>query len=54
MAANGDELLHQILTAILDGTYESDEEFKLEIYESISRGMDNPRQTLNTVLRNPR
>jgi death-on-curing protein len=35
------ELLHQILNAILDGTYESDEELKLEIYESISGGRDS-------------
>jgi death-on-curing protein len=34
------ELLRRILTAILDGAYESDEELKLEIYESISGGKD--------------
>ncbi len=32
----GKELLHQIMTAILDGTYESDEELKLAIYNAIS------------------
>jgi death-on-curing protein len=33
------ELLHRILTTILNGTYEADEELKLEIYESISSGI---------------
>ena len=32
------ELLHRILIAILDGTYETDEELKVEIYESIAEG----------------
>ena len=30
------ELLHKIMTAILDGTYETDEELKLEIMNAIS------------------
>ena len=30
------ELLHDIMTAILDGTYENDEELKLRIYKAIS------------------
>lgn len=30
------ELLHDIMTAILDGTYENDEELKLRIYNAIS------------------
>ncbi len=29
-------LLHRILTAILDGTYSSDEALKLEIFNAIS------------------
>ena len=29
------ELLHRIMTAIMDGTYESDEELKLDIYNAI-------------------
>ena len=35
------ELLHRIFTAILDGTYESDEELKLVIYEAIADGRDD-------------
>ena len=31
------ELLHKIITAIMDGTYESDETLKLEIYRAISQ-----------------
>lgn len=31
------ELLHKIMTAIMNETYESDEELKLEIYNSINR-----------------
>jgi death-on-curing protein len=30
------ELLHRILTAIMDGTYDMDEELKLTIYNAIS------------------
>ena len=30
------ELLHRIMTAIMDGTYELDEELKLAIYNAIS------------------
>ncbi|WP_308690297.1 hypothetical protein [uncultured Treponema sp.] len=30
------ELLHDIMTAILDGTYENDEELKLRIFNAIS------------------
>lgn len=30
------DLLHRIITSIMDGTYESDEELKLDIYNSIS------------------
>jgi death-on-curing protein len=30
------ELLHKIMTAMLDGTYESDESLKLEIYNAIT------------------
>lgn len=29
------ELLHRIMTAIMDGTYETDEELKLEILNAI-------------------
>ena len=32
----GKDLLHRIVQAIMDGTYESDEELKLAIYHSIS------------------
>lgn len=35
------ELLHRIFTAILDGTYESDEELKLVIYDAIVDGRDS-------------
>lgn len=31
------ELLHKIMTAIMDGTYESDETLKLEIFNAISQ-----------------
>ena len=31
------ELLHRIMNAILDGTYEFDEELKLDIYNAISQ-----------------
>jgi death-on-curing protein len=34
------ELLHQILTAIIDGTFNSDEALKLDIYGAISGGQD--------------
>ena len=30
-------LLHRIITAIMDGTYETDEELKLDIYHAISQ-----------------
>lgn len=30
------ELLHKIMTAIMDGTYEKDEELKLEIMNAIA------------------
>jgi len=30
------ELLHKILTGVLDGTYDTDESLKLEIYNAIS------------------
>lgn len=30
------DLLHKIMTAILDGTYAEDEEFKVEIMNAIS------------------
>ena len=29
------ELLHRIMTAVIAGTYESDEELKLDIYNAI-------------------
>ena len=32
----GKDLLHRIVQAIMDGTYESDEELKLAIYHAIS------------------
>ena len=31
------ELLHKIMTAIMDGTYDYDEELKLEIYNAINK-----------------
>ena len=33
------ELLHKIMSAIMNDTYDKDEELKLEIYNSISRGL---------------
>lgn len=30
------DLLHRIMTAVMDGTYENDEELKIDIYNSIS------------------
>ena len=31
------ELLHKIMTAIMNNTYENDEELKLEIYNAINK-----------------
>jgi death-on-curing protein len=36
------ELLCRILAAIINRTYSTDEELKLEIYESIADGKDSP------------
>ena len=33
------ELLHKIMAAIMNDTYDDDEELKLEIYNSINRGL---------------